>query len=113
MTIQIELTASPSLLEAVQLLQKALIGGPLASIPPIIAASEGKLIPSPEQNVPEEMGDTPGTLSIETLRAEAQKKSKEGSRDAVKALLTEFGAKNITTLDTKRYQDFYLRLKAL
>jgi hypothetical protein len=55
----------------------------------------------------------PASLKIETIRAEQKVKADNGKRAEIKALLSEFGADSLTTLDPSQYSSYFIRLKAL
>jgi len=52
----------------------------------------------PEEQVPEEKQPT-----LEEVRAAMADKSRDGHREAVKAIITKYGANNLSSLDPKHY----------
>lgn len=52
-------------------------------------------------------------ITVEQLRAVASEKAKAGKREDLKAVLTDFGAENITTLAVEKYADFLNAINAL
>lgn len=74
----------------------------------------------PEKEVPSEetkpQKPTPAPahgITVEELRAKVQETAMSGKRAEVKDLLTEFGAANVSALETDKYDEFLTRLKAL
>jgi non-homologous end joining protein Ku len=60
----------------------------------------------------EEVTNKESEIKISDLRTLLSKKVDE-HRDDIKAKLTELGAKNVTTLDESKYEDFHAFLKDL
>lgn len=60
----------------------------------------------------EETTNKESEIKISDLRTLLSKKVDE-HRDDIKAKLTELGAKNVTTLDESKYEEFYTFLKGL
>ena len=60
----------------------------------------------------EETTNNASEIKISDLRTLLSKKVDE-HRDDIKAKLTELGAKNVTTLDESKYEEFYTFLKDL
>ena len=67
--------------------------------------------PTIEEKV-EETTNKESEIKISDLRTLLSKKVDE-HRDDIKAKLTELGAKNVTTLDESKYEDFHAFLKDL
>lgn len=67
--------------------------------------------PAVEEKVEETASNTP-EIKISDLRTLLSKKV-DDHRDDIKAKLTELGAKNVTTLDESKYEEFYDFLKGL
>lgn len=67
--------------------------------------------PAPTKPAPAPAPTTSG-ITIEEIRAELQAKITD-HRDEIKAMLTNFGVKNVTTLAQDDYEEFYGFLKAL
>jgi hypothetical protein len=67
--------------------------------------------PTIEEKV-EETTSNDSEIKISDLRTLLSKKVDE-HRDDIKAKLTELGAKNVTTLDESKYEDFHAFLKDL
>lgn len=139
MKLTIELTAHPDLLGAIEKLtglftgrveraiaptpkvERAVMPEPQADAKPAPPKKAPKPAPAPveETTLPEaeteaSTGPNPDTtITLEELRAEAQKIAIGGKREALKDLLTEFGADKIPNLDTAKYDAFMQRLKKL
>lgn len=62
--------------------------------------------PAPEKTTVTEIEDA-------DLRAAAAAKAKEGKKDEVKALLTEFDVKNVSAIPQEKRADFLAKLEAL
>lgn len=137
MKLTIELTAHPDLLGAIEKLTGLFTGKVERAIAPtpqveraVMPEPQADAKPAPPKKAPKP-ASTPAkettppeaetaadsksdtTITIEELREEAQKIAIGGKREALKALLTEFEAKNISTLDPAKYDEFSARLKAL
>lgn len=67
--------------------------------------------PTVEEKV-EETASNDSEIKISDLRTLLSKKVDE-HRDDIKAKLTELGAKNVTTLDESKYEEFFNFLKGL
>lgn len=67
--------------------------------------------PTVEEKADEPTNNEPA-IKISDLRTLLSKKVDE-HRDDIKAKLTELGAKNVTTLDEAKYEEFYTFLKGL
>ena len=67
--------------------------------------------PAVEEKTEETASNTP-EIKISDLRTLLSKKVDE-HRDDIKAKLTELGAKNVTTLDESKYEEFFNFLKGL
>lgn len=52
-------------------------------------------------------------ISVEQVRSAVQEKAKEGKRQEIKDLLTDFGAENVTALSADKYAEFLTKLNAL
>lgn len=65
-----------------------------------------------EKPAVEEVTNKESEIKISDLRTLLSKKVDE-HRDDIKAKLTELGAKNVTTLDESKYEEFYTFLKDL
>lgn len=138
MNITLELTASPSLLEALRML--AVFANPAASFEPIaraISAPEttqtSKKAVEKSQEVTEaersanettrvaetttaavtETTASTTKLTVEQVRAATSAKAKAGKRPEVKELLSKYGADSVTTMDASNYEAFYAELEAL
>ena len=68
--------------------------------------------PAPAVPATPQSSEATEEVTIEQVRAAVQEKSQAGKRDAVKALLTKFGAANVTTLKKDQYADFLTQLNA-
>ena len=78
---------------------------------PAPAPAPAKPAPAPAKPAPAPAPTTSG-ITIEEIRAELQAKITD-HRDEIKAMLTNFGVKNVTTLAQDDYEEFYGFLKAL
>ncbi len=130
MNFTIELTASPTLLEAINVLVAALTGQSASKpIPVKEATKKTKAIAPVATPVEETTSATEETTSateetetateeapmftLEQVRAAAQAKSQSGKREEVRALVTEFGAANLPSLDPSNFNEFMSKLEAL
>lgn len=138
MNITLELTASPSLLEALRML--AGFTNPVASFEPTaraIIAPEAtqtqKMVVEKSQAVTEEERAAKETtrsvaaaaaaataeagvqteLTVEQVRAATSAKAKAGKRAEVKELLAKYGAESVTNMDASNYAAFYAEIEAL
>jgi hypothetical protein len=122
-TIQLELTASQSFLEAIRTLALAMVAGQGVTLQPetekpvkVATPTAPAAQPAVEKEVAAETTTTTeevSTYTLEKVRAAAQAKSQSGKRAEVKALLTEFGADSLPLLEAAKYNDFMLRLETL
>jgi len=67
-----------------------------------------KTKPAPEPvNDEPEVEETPEEkpITLEEIRAAMADKSRDGHREAVKAIITKYGANNLSSLDPKHYAD--------
>lgn len=134
MNITLELTASPSLLEALKLLasvftnpSNGIISMPginqavslLPEVPGIIEAPQTVIDDrSVNETDRREVGASATTttqtdLTVEQVRAATQAKAKSGKRSEVKALLSKYGTDSVTNMDAANYAAFYAELEAL
>jgi hypothetical protein len=141
MKIEIELTASQPLLEALRLLTEAVSGGAPAVANAAVRVT--KRIAGAERasgtGGTEGTGGTGGTegtggtakavepegaageaeapaatgFTLEQVRAEASAKALAGKREAVKRLVRESGASSVPAMDASHYAEFMSRLKEL
>lgn len=136
MNITLELTASPSLLEALRML--AGFANPVASFEPTaraIIAPEAtqiqKKVVEKSQAAAEERAANETTrpaaavaaataeagvqteLTVEQVRAATSAKAKSGKRAEVKELLAKYGAESVTNMDASNYAAFYAEIEAL
>ena len=130
-TLEIKLTASPELLEAVKLIAGGLVTQPI-SVAPIAAESiapasrrrtaPDKPVAKEETTVSsnqtlEETSDETTTrdevITVETVRAAVQVKAQSGKRDQVKSLLTKFEVARVTDLPDTKYAKFLEEVNAL
>lgn len=77
--------------------------------PKVEEVAEGK--PAVEEKADEPTNNEPA-IKISDLRTLLSKKVDE-HRDDIKSKLTELGAKNVTTLDESKYEEFHTFLKDL
>lgn len=124
MNFTIELTAAPSLLEAVKILATALTGQqqPVNAISvKETSTKKTKALTTPATQV-EEVAETAieetaaeeaPMFTLEQVRAAAQAKSQSGKREEVRALVTELGAASLPNLAPSKFNDFMSKLEAL
>lgn len=143
MKLTIELTAHPDLLGAIERLtavfggraekaimstpqvERAVMPTPQADPKPTPPKRAPKATPAPaeaetekeapaEETKPQKPAPAPAHgITVEELRAKVQETAMSGKRAEVKDLLTEFGAANVSALETDKYDEFLTRLKAL
>lgn len=83
-----------------------------ATAAPAEKAAE-KEVPA-EETKPQKPAPAPAHgITVEELRAKVQETAMSGKRAEVKDLLTEFGAANVSALETDKYDEFLTRLKSL
>lgn len=138
MTITLELTASPSLLEAVRML--AGFANPVASFEPAVRAinapettqTSKKAVEKSQEAAEAERSARETTqvaetttatvtettasttkLTVEQVRAATSAKAKAGKRAEVKELLSKYDADSVTTMNASDYEAFYAELEAL
>lgn len=138
MNITLELTASPSLLEALRML--AGFANPVASFEPTARAinapettQTSKKAVEKSQEAAEAERSTHETtrvvetttaevtettasttkLTVEQVRAATSAKAKAGKRAEVKELLSKYDADSVTTMNASDYEAFYAELEAL
>jgi len=127
-TLEIKLTASPELLEAVKLIAGGLCTQPI-SLTPIaaetasaktarapraakeIAKEENTTVATKEEGSEETSSNDP--ITIETVRAAVQTKAQGGKRDQVKSLLTKFEVARVTDLPDTKYAKFLEEVNSL
>ena len=66
-----------------------------------------------EKVTPGVWSDPDARPTVEQLRAAVKAKSEAGHRDALKKLLTEYGAANVTALAQEHYADFLAKVNEL
>lgn len=115
MHITVELTAHPDLLSVLQTLANNVGGTAAASASKNgkskPAATEKEDAPKPSQNgvpVPDDK-----VVSLEELRLAVKTKKEEGKMEAVKKLLSEFGADRLTNLEETQRGKFLTKVEAL
>jgi hypothetical protein len=112
MNFTLEISASPALLEVLQSLATSFAN------PGIVAKSATAEAPVPVStkadpiNLPVQETDRPA-LSLEQLRALTIEKSRSGSNDAVRQLLSGFNVAKLTDLPVSDYVAFHQQLSAL
>jgi len=62
-----------------------------------------KPTPEPVNDEPEEQAPEEKSITLEEVRAAMADKSRDGHREAVKAIITKYGANNLSALDPKHY----------
>ncbi|MCL4483455.1 MAG: hypothetical protein M1445_12750 [Bacteroidetes bacterium] len=137
-TLEIKLTASPELLEAVKLIAGGISVKASAPITPASpaaiaeSAQSGKrnraaasekttkevsaenVETSTEETTSEESSEASNeTVTVETVRAAVQAKAQSGKRDQVKSLLTKFEVARVTDLPDTKYAKFLEEVNAL
>lgn len=143
MKLTVELTAHPDLLGAIERLtavfggraekaimstpqvERAVMPTPQADPKPTPPKRAPKATPAPaeaetekeapaEETKPQKPAPAPAHgITVEELRAKVQETAMSGKRAEVKDLLTEFGAANVSALETDKYDEFLTRLKTL
>ena len=80
-----------------------------------VPATEPKPETQPQENDPPkpEPEPEPEPVPVTELRAKAAEKAKEGKKDEIKALLSEFGAKTVSSVDEEKRSEFLERLAQL
>jgi len=61
----------------------------------------------------EKTEETKVEITVEALRAAVSAKAQGGKREAVKSLLTSYGAENLTALSSEHYEAFLNQINAL
>jgi hypothetical protein len=113
MNITVTLDASPSLLDAIQLLAKGLhlVGAsPSTQEKPTKGKKEHNLNGT-EQTASNTVQQNDFTLEI--VRNKVKAVSDAGKREQVKSLLADFGTDRVTNLAKDKYPDFIKKLEAL
>lgn len=114
-TLTIDLNTTPD--EAVAEVLRILKGGAInktAAATPAPAKKEVKPEAPAKTVTPAEIKPENETkVSIEQVRALVQTKAKNGHREAVKEILTEMGADNVSSLPADKYTEFFNRVNAL
>jgi hypothetical protein len=112
MNFTLEISASPALLEVLQSLAASF------AKPGAVAESATTKAPVPattkaaQTDLPVQETELPA-LSLEQLRALTIEKSRSGSNDAVRQLLTGFNVAKLTDLPVSDYAAFYQQISAL
>ena len=78
-----------------------------------VPATEPKPETQPQENDPPKPEPEPEPVPVTELRAKAAEKAKEGKKDEIKALLSEFGAKTVSSVDEEKRSEFLERLAQL
>lgn len=80
-----------------------------------VPATEPKPETQPQENDPPKPEPEPESVPVPVteLRAKAAEKAKEGKKDEIKALLSEFGAKTVSSVDEEKRSEFLERLAQL
>jgi hypothetical protein len=126
-TINVKLSASPELISFLQTICKG-VGSP------VTGSDNGKLVTMASKNGKageekpaatdtDNQSGTPAAttanatsatvIKIEVIREQVTKKAGEGKREAVKALLAEFGVGGVKELKKEQYAEFYPKIQAL
>lgn len=119
MKVKIELTASASLLDAINALSKA-FSGQSAPAPamtptiPMIPVIKKEAKPAAEKDEPTaDQKPASSNVTVEQLRSIVRAKAQAGKREELKGLLSEFGSESVTTLPVEKYADFKAKVEAL
>ena len=99
-----------SLAESIETLVHAMESNEVANEEPTKKKSKAKAkVEEPETKEPE-VGEAPveeapeeKPITLEEVRAAMADKSRDGHREAVKAIITKYGANNLSSLDPKHY----------
>ena len=108
MNFTLEISASPALLQVLQSLAAAL-ANPLAepAAPPVPASTKAEPAIIPVQET------EPPALTIEQIRAITIEKSRAGSKEAVRQLISAFNISRLTDLPESDFADFHRQLIAI
>jgi hypothetical protein len=112
MNFTLEITASPALLEVLQSLAASFANHGAVAGPASFKAPESVTTMTAPVDLPVQETDRP-PLSLEQLRALTIEKSRSGSNDAVRQLLSGFNIAKLTDLPVSDYAAFYQQLSAL
>ena len=108
MNFTLEISASPALLQVLQSLAATLANPhaePAASPVPVSTTSDPAVLPVQETERP--------ALTIEQIRAITIEKSRAGSKEAVRQLISAFNISRLTDLPASDFADFHRQLIAL
>jgi hypothetical protein len=110
MNITLTITASDELMEVLKGFIKVSPAEKKTKVEKIKPAEEAKETPAPAAASTSTSSEP---VTIEKVRAAVQEKAQAGKRDAVKKLLSEFGADKVTSLQKEQYSDFLAKVEAL
>lgn len=126
MNITVTIAADAGLLSAINRIADSLSAPRAAAPAPVAPAAEPvkevKQAPAKAEPKQEGTGEAPAeprpsvngkSISLEKVREAVQKQSQAGKRDAIKALLQEFGAEKVTALQEDQYANFFEKVNAL
>ena len=108
MNFTLEISASPALLEVLQSLAATLanpLAEPAAPSVPVSIVSDPVVLPVQETER--------SALTIEHIRAITIEKSRAGSKEAVRQLISAFNISRLTDLPVSDFADFHRQLIAL
>lgn len=120
--MNIQITHTVTLAPEVLSLLQSFLGKASQSKPPIAPMGSAPLKKDEATPVPDAVEvkqEATATVSkasditLERVREVVQKKAAAGKRESVKALLTEYGAENVTSLDVAHYEEFIQKVNAL
>lgn len=113
MDIQVQINFGPETLAAINNLAASITGKtPAPSAGNNLKAVKGE---KPAETPAPEATETPAPASKTTLVMirELVDKKKATAKDAIVSLISEFGAKNVSTLPADKYDEFYQKVNAL
>ena len=112
MNFTLEISASPALLEVLQSLAASFANRGAVAKSATTKAPEPVTTKTDPVDLPVQETELPA-LSLEQLRALTIEKSRSGSNDAVRQLLSGFNVAKLTDLPVSDYAAFYQQLSAL
>lgn len=108
MEFTLNIKADQNLLSALIALSAAFTGNTQQ-----VPASKATALAQPDKKIATAVAETVDGITTEQVRLAVQAKSTAGKKDDVKALLSEFGASNVTTLAKEHYAAFKEKVDAL
>lgn len=114
LTIDLNTTPDEAVAEVLRILKGGAINKAVTGSAPAPAKKTVKTEPPAQVEKPAETKPESETkVSIEQVRALVQTKAKNGHREAIKEILTEMGADNVSSLPADSYNEFFNRVNAL